>query len=571
MAYSTITLGSGTFQLTFTFDSKVLSTPIYIVWWITSNFFCTLYKLLRSPDGNTVYHAVCYFSGFILLRAIIILNWTTLSLIPGPLVSKLFYKSLIYYKIKGTLHQHILRQHQKYGQVVRLGPEQVYITNPSDWKHILSSSYEYPKRIPPDNSVFGPPLNTLAIHDSKEHGIRRILVDPAYTTTYIKAMEKIILDTGPMRLKSKIDEEICFSKEQSRPAKINHANVFNYMSLDVFGKLGFDEDFGMLDTCNDTILEGIKAVEFIYMLENYSPFLAKYKKRLFPWIVKKYDTFLLFIKNIVDERMKGLKWNNNKPFRRDILQVFIDAVDPETNRFMNKGQIISESLLHLVKGPKSTSSTLSWTLFLLMVYPITYRKVCYEIRSAFPDKSKPITYTEGLSKLSYLEAILLESMRFIPASVTSISRKITKPGLKLVSGHILPSGTKVKMSIYSIHHDKKLWKYPHVFSPERFMVNEYSSKQDVDQRKQNLLTFSMGPRACPGHNLAWCEMFMTLANLLRDYDFWLPEDMPYGPDVIDEETGQPKIIPGFLAEFTGYSLKNPQSEGWICVKHNTSI
>jgi cytochrome P450 len=38
-----------------------------------------------------------------------------------------------------------------------------------------------------------------------------------------------------------------------------------------------------------------------------------------------------------------------------------------------------------------------------------------------------------------------------------------------------------------------------------------------------LFSFGLGPRGCVGKNLAWLEMYISLANVIRRYDFSMPE------------------------------------------------
>jgi cytochrome P450 len=38
-----------------------------------------------------------------------------------------------------------------------------------------------------------------------------------------------------------------------------------------------------------------------------------------------------------------------------------------------------------------------------------------------------------------------------------------------------------------------------------------------------LFAFSLGPRNCVGKNLAWLEIYITMANLVRQFDFSMPD------------------------------------------------
>ena len=112
-----------------------------------------------------------------------------------------------------------------------------------------------------------------------------------------------------------------------------------------------------------------------------------------------------------------------------------------------------------------------------------------------------------------------------------------------------------------MHHDPTVWPNPEKFDPNRFLG------KDGEKNKRKLMTFSVGMRMCIGRHLAICEIFMTLANLLRDYDFSLPKDFKYGPNVIDNNTKYPLIIP-FVLRFI-LIPKNPETDCRIIIKHSS--
>ncbi|KAJ1642444.1 hypothetical protein IWQ61_010625, partial [Dispira simplex] len=61
------------------------------------------------------------------------------------------------------------------------------------------------------------------------------------------------------------------------------------------------------------------------------------------------------------------------------------------------------------------------------------------------------------------------------------------------------------------------------FIPERWLEG------DVSQKKQNTITFLSGPRGCLGRNLAYMELYLTVANILRSFHVEFVN--PDSPDV----------------------------------------
>ena len=121
------------------------------------------------------------------------------------------------------------------------------------------------------------------------------------------------------------------------------------------------------------------------------------------------------------------------------------------------------------------------------------------------------------------------------------------------------------ISIYPCHRNPNIWETPNKFVPERFFTK---GTTDIDEElKKQVIPFSAGVRVCPGRNLAQLEILITLANLLRDYDFELPSDSLFGPDVIDPSTGEPKMMPIVLE--VALVPQYPDRDCMIRIKHST--
>ncbi|KAJ2748912.1 hypothetical protein IWQ56_007342, partial [Coemansia nantahalensis] len=93
------------------------------------------------------------------------------------------------------------------------------------------------------------------------------------------------------------------------------------------------------------------------------------------------------------------------------------------------------------------------------------------------------------------------------------------------------------------------WERPLEFDPERFMG------ADGAARAKDVLAFSSGVRICLGRNLAWIELYTTLANVLRRFTFELPADAPYGP--------HRRAIPG--ASFVTFGPDDPRANCRVCI------
>ncbi|KAK8205490.1 hypothetical protein M8818_004859 [Zalaria obscura] len=110
------------------------------------------------------------------------------------------------------------------------------------------------------------------------------------------------------------------------------------------------------------------------------------------------------------------------------------------------------------------------------------------------------------------------------------------PGGAIISGQHIPGGTAVGMAILHVHMSADIWGDNVLeFSPERWLENgdqtyaakkcqesspSSRSRKDLDQW---LVPFSRGPRMCFGINLAWAELYIAFATMIRRFDLTIDQ------------------------------------------------
>lgn len=68
------------------------------------------------------------------------------------------------------------------------------------------------------------------------------------------------------------------------------------------------------------------------------------------------------------------------------------------------------------------------------------------------------------------------------------------------------------MSYYFLHNNPSIFPEPSKFDPTRWLGPQ------ATELEKWLVPFSRGPRACIGMNLAWCELRICFAHLMRKFD-----------------------------------------------------
>ena len=84
----------------------------------------------------------------------------------------------------------------------------------------------------------------------------------------------------------------------------------------------------------------------------------------------------------------------------------------------------------------------------------------------------------------------------------------------VVDGKIVPAGAVVGIPAYSMHFDESIWgEDARKFNPARWQT------EDAKELEKYLVTFSKGARQCLGINLAYAEIYLTLAMLVNRFRF----------------------------------------------------
>lgn len=162
--------------------------------------------------------------------------------------------------------------------------------------------------------------------------------------------------------------------------------------------------------------------------------------------------------------------------------------------------------------------------FYLSRNPHCYEKLRKEIRSTF-ETDEEICGGTKLNSCQYLLACIDEALRMSPPVTGTLWRKpdIQKQRKQpfIVDGHVIPPGTEVGVSIYTLHHDPQIFSEPWEFRPERWLETPDASGEadDKAQMHQAFAAFSVGSRGCAGKAMAYLESRLAIAKVLWHLNF----------------------------------------------------
>ncbi|KAJ2904171.1 hypothetical protein GGI21_004330 [Coemansia aciculifera] len=221
---------------------------------------------------------------------------------------------------------------------------------------------------------------------------------------------------------------------------------------------------------------------------------------------------------------------------------------------MTPTQVIAENIAIIVASTDIVAQTMTWIISYMMLYPETYQLATSEVRSNFP-RNHTITFADATGQLPYVEACVYEAIRIRAATGIFLPRLVPKGGATF-QGHFLPEGTELGVNIAGANHHQGTWRNPRRFMPERFFTGKC--------KKQDVMSFSLGARMCPGKNLALFEILPTIANILKNYDLKLPDNAMFTPNRIDKH-GNPVVMPR-SHRFTSIGPRYPDRDCQIIVK-----
>lgn len=163
----------------------------------------------------------------------------------------------------------------------------------------------------------------------------------------------------------------------------------------------------------------------------------------------------------------------------------------------------------LAAGFETTANAASWTWGMIGKYPEVQEKLYQAIKESQSHENP------------YLTAVVNETLRMNPP-ILYPSRRLMEP-LEF-EGTTLPKGTTIDLSIYGLHHNKRVWGNPEVFDPDRFL------KPLTKDQENAFVPFASGPRDCVGKNLALLEVNLIISTLLSKFKVTFAKDYELLPE-----------------------------------------
>ncbi|KAK4245539.1 cytochrome P450 [Corynascus novoguineensis] len=440
-------------------------------------------------------------------------QWQRLRHIPGPPLagfSRLFW--LVPMARSGDLPGWMRVAEQKYGRIVRVGPNMLMTTDWKLWRRIMSARSRYVRaerfkgfRLDPTKD------HVLSLTDEREHSRLRTIMIHGYSGKEVEGVEE------------KVDHEVLSLVDLLESRYISQNKIFDfgrkaqYFTTDVVAHITFGRPLGFLATDSDvynyiSIIE--KQLPVIGMMLNYPGFVKLLNWPIFNRLLPKAEDesgmgkLMGLAKEAAAER-----FGPNKKVQKDMLGSFVA-------RGLTQDEVEAEIPLQLLAGSDTTATAIRTTVLLVTTNPRVLRKLQAEIDSVAPYPKDQVIRDETAKALPYLNAVVKEGLRWAPPGV-DLSAKVVPPGGDEWEGVVLPAGAEIGWNATGLMRVPELFgdDADH-FRPERWTDPNTSPEKRKDMETAGDLVFGVGSRyQCLGRTIALMEIRKAIFELYRRYEF----------------------------------------------------
>ncbi|KAH8659808.1 cytochrome P450 [Xylariales sp. PMI_506] len=434
--------------------------------------------------------------------------------IPGPQLWIAFPILRTVRMVCGDCEFTIRDLHHKYGEVMRVSPNEVLFMNPEAWKDIYGHGHaEFPKYYPP--GVHMNPKQIISSNAQDHFRYRRAML-PAFS-------DKALVQQEPL-MKVYIDLLIQRLHEVAGSGKwANMVRWYNFTTFDLIADLAYGESLKGLETGQSNAwlenIEKLMVVAPMFALIGASRLLGGLILLILgPTIAKSKRQHLANVEQLARGRLTARK----QPDRGDFMDYFLRSRGQEHQ--LSDEELVVNSDLIMVAGSETTATLLSGATYWMLRSPDALRRATDEVRAAFATEDD-INFTACRASLPYMNACLEEALRLFPPVPLSLSRSVPGDVPMQVCGLTIPPKTTVGIHHLSAYTSELNFHRAQEYLPERWLPENLSDPASpyYNDRREVHKPFSFGPRDCIGRNLARHEMRLIMARVLFNFDLKLDE------------------------------------------------
>lgn len=229
----------------------------------------------------------------------------------------------------------------------------------------------------------------------------------------------------------------------------------------------------------------------------------------------------VLVKDGMKEGERVVKEKENQPRPKTIFHGIMQADLPPAEKTADR--LADEAFVLLVAGAETTARTLCVILCHLLSSPHVLARLRAELDPVMKEAGGQLPPSRVLEELPLLRAVVQEGTRL--AEPVTNRQILVAPEEDLVvrggSGGggeiVIPRGTPVSQTFRDVLLDPEIFPEPREFDPDRY-ARAAAAGERLDRY---LVSFSRGGRSCAGINLAYAELYLTVAALVGRFDMEL--------------------------------------------------
>ncbi|KAJ2983507.1 hypothetical protein NUW58_g6236 [Xylaria curta] len=439
--------------------------------------------------------------------------------IPGSRLAALTRLYEMYYDawLGGQYTFKIIELHKKYGPIIRISPWELHIADPDfyDTLYAGASASRRSEKDPYYTRFVGLDLCVFSTVQHELHRRRRAALNPYFSMASVTRLQPVIQERLDVMLKR-------MNGFKDTNEALNMSYMFSALGNDVVMIYSFARCDYRLETPNfdpssrDAALVGLNSIHIMKHIPWVYDVMKALPDSLVQWLQPALASFLELrrtaraqVEKIIDGENEGWRGKDHPTIFHAILDSKLSLAEKSVERLTEEAQVL------VMAGTLTTASAMELITFWLLKQPETLRKLKDELRAVMPSVSHigkiPLAKLEALP---YLTAVIKEGLRLSYGVSTRMQR--IDPDKPIVftdkaTGQewIIPPKTSVGMTSVQLHHNEDNFPDSKAFIPERWLGAQGKKLE------RYLVSFCKGSRSCVGINLAYGELYLTMAGMWR--------------------------------------------------------
>nr|POE87791.1 palmitoyltransferase akr1 [Quercus suber] len=415
---------------------------------------------------------------------------------PGPRLAALTFAYETFFDVfvapGGQFTYELDRLHDIYGPVIRINPDEIHVRESTFFDTLYAGPGHRRDKWERANRANASPGSVASAVSHDLHRARRAAINPFFSKRAITQLESGVRERVE-RLVARLHTDYAGT---DRVVDIGAA--FTAVTFDVISEYCFDDCYNVLDEPDfgprwKALMGGL--FEAVPVTKQF-PIVARIMAALPSWLVQKLmpdmEVFM-GLKLQIDKKVREVYAEYRTSSHASASQVpaktLFDGIMQSTLPPSEKSveRLSDESFVLLVAGGETTARVMTVIIAQLIENSSLLARLREELDSVMEKELPP---SRILEELPLLKAVIQEGNRFATPVTNRPILRAPDENLTTKDGWVIPRN---------------------LFDPNRWLGSERLDRY--------LVTFSKGTRSCVGINLAYAEMYLGIAAVVRNFDF----------------------------------------------------